>query len=451
MTTADFYPAYLEASRVLTCRMVAEPQGLHRIVDWITPAMFPTDNKVAPACFKLYRELGEYSVLSVAKEAGLKPKEVQEAIGKYPTEDLALAAEYFARVYSQYLELQISECVPTWAARNMSAEEMRGEADRIRKERGINRLPDIDDGVGEFETELHASVNGEEFSYRVKTPLHSLTEHIPDHEPGEYVIIAGRSGMGKTFMALNYAQYNANIGVPGCYINLENKSKNVWKRLWQLRTGQKFRRNLSGLPDARKDELLYGWEATKKLPLRVHNGPATSEWVTAVIRQERYERGIEYAVIDYVGLMKKLGATGGGNRAYEIADISREVKAMALELGIVVFVLVQINREVEKQGDKRPAISDLRASGALEQDADTVLLLYRPEYYAIKKDKDNNYYPAKYAEIIIGKGRECGPGRIKCRFDEVFGYHDPEEEVPTMPTQKPVQVNGHAPSEQLPF
>jgi replicative DNA helicase len=128
------------------------------------------------------------------------------------------------------------------------------------------------------------------------------------------------------------------------------------------------------------------------------------------------QHNIELVIIDYLQLMTASGTKGSGNREQEISTISRSIKEIAKELNVPVIALSQLSRSVEQRGgDKRPVLSDLRESGAIEQDADIVSFIYRPEYYGLHQDEEGNSNQG-IGEIIIAKHRNGALDRVKLRF-----------------------------------
>jgi replicative DNA helicase len=147
--------------------------------------------------------------------------------------------------------------------------------------------------------------------------------------------------------------------------------------------------------------------------------------IRAKLRRAVRRHGIKLAAIDHLGLIRGSGKTGA-NREREVAEISAGIKSLAKELGIPIIVLCQINRESEKRGGARPGepkLSDLRESGAIEQDADFVGMMYRPSYYAAKG------YPESYAEMLITKNRHGATGSIPLEFIPQFTQFRPAEIV----------------------
>jgi replicative DNA helicase len=230
-------------------------------------------------------------------------------------------------------------------------------------------------------------------------------------QPGDLVVIAGRPSMGKTTLAVNIAE-NAAIakGVPSAIFSMEMSAEQLTLRLisslgrvnqTHLRTGNFSQEDWSRIQGAMAQ--LSG------APLYVDESPAlTPTEVRARARRLKRERGLGLLVVDYLQLMQVPGTKE--NRATEISEISRSLKALAKELQVPVVALSQLNRAVEQRTDKKPVMSDLRESGAIEQDSDLILLIYRDEVY------DQNTTRRGVADIIIAKQRNGPVGEVQLTF-----------------------------------
>ena len=202
-----------------------------------------------------------------------------------------------------------------------------------------------------------------------------------------------------------------------------------------MHTGVKWQPQYPGITQVQVGKMMEGWEWVKKCNIESYTPQRNLNAVLNTIRRDYYERGCQLAVVDY--LQKIREGSFRGNRVDELAEISAELRQLANDLKIPIIVLAQINREAEKSADKRPSMADIRGSGDIEQDASTVLLLYRPGYYQIENDENALPYPENYADIYRAKGRDSGPGLVKCRFNEVFGFYD--EDLFSGSTQFPNQ------------
>jgi replicative DNA helicase len=238
----------------------------------------------------------------------------------------------------------------------------------------------------------------------------------------DLIVIAARPGMGKTAMVLSMAK---NIGIkfnlPVALFSLEMSSVQLITRMISSETGLTSEK-------LRKGNLLpHEWEQLNvkvkdltKAPIYIDDTPSLSIFdLRAKARRLVSQYGVKIIVIDYLQLMTGGSATKGpGNREQEISTISRNLKALAKELNIPIITISQLSRQVETRGGtKRPLLSDLRESGAIEQDADIVGFIYRPEYYGITEWDDEERTPSQgQAEFIIAKHRNGSLDNVRLKF-----------------------------------
>lgn len=248
----------------------------------------------------------------------------------------------------------------------------------------------------------------------IATHYTSLDEHTSGLQPGELIIIAGRPGMGKTSFALNIAENVAlKNHLPVAVFTLEMTGEQLVQRMVSAnaRVDQTSIKR-GDLTHNEMDSLYLSVDALRKAPIHIAETPGINVIdLRARVRRLKDKVGtLGLVVIDYVQIMSGFKSSSNSNRAQEIADISRALKALALELSVPVILLSQLNREVESRHDKRPNIADLRESGALEQDADIIILLYRDEYYNPESNDKG------VAEINIAKNRSGSTGLVKLAF-----------------------------------
>ncbi|MCW8855292.1 MAG: replicative DNA helicase [Gammaproteobacteria bacterium] len=244
----------------------------------------------------------------------------------------------------------------------------------------------------------------------VPTGFHEFDKMTTGLQEGDLVIVAGRPSMGKTTFAMNIAE-NAAIAenIPVAIFSMEMPGESLTMRMisslgrinqQNLRTGDLSDDDWPRITSA------VSILSDKKVFIDDSSALSVSE-VRARARRLKREHGLGLIVIDYLQLMS---GSGGENRATEISEISRGLKALAKELSVPVIALSQLNRSLEQRTDKRPVMSDLRESGAIEQDADLIVFIYRDEVY-------NDDSPEKgTAEIIIGKQRNGPIGKTRVTF-----------------------------------
>lgn len=240
-------------------------------------------------------------------------------------------------------------------------------------------------------------------------------------QPSDLVIIAARPGMGKTALTLSMARNIAvDHNMPVAFFSLEMSSVQLITRLISSETHLSSEKLRTGnLEKHEWEQLNVKVRALEKAPLYIDDSPSLSIFdLRAKARRLSSQHGIKLIIVDYLQLMTAGGSQKGGNREQEISTISRNLKALAKELNIPVIALSQLSRAVETRGgSKRPLLSDLRESGAIEQDADIVSFIYRPEYYKIDEWDDEEHTPtAGQAEFIVAKHRNGGLDEIRLKF-----------------------------------
>jgi len=261
----------------------------------------------------------------------------------------------------------------------------------------------------------------------VATGFKELDELTSGWQPSDLIIIAARPGMGKTAFVLSMARNIAiDYQMPVAIFSLEMSSVQLIIRLISSETGLTSEKLRTGKLEK------YEWEQLhtkvkdlEKAPLFIDDTPSLSIFdLRAKARRLVSQHKIQLIVVDYLQLMTAgTNNKGGGNREQEISTISRNLKSLAKELSIPIIALSQLSRAVEtRTGSKRPLLSDLRESGAIEQDADIVSFIYRPEYYKIDNWDDEEGTPTEgQAEFIVAKHRNGGLDNIRLKFEGKFG------------------------------
>lgn len=237
----------------------------------------------------------------------------------------------------------------------------------------------------------------------------------------DLIILAARPGMGKTAFVLSMAR-NMAIGhkVPVAVFSLEMSSVQLITRMISSETGigaEKLRRG--NLDPTEWAQLTSKVKGLQEAPIYIDDTPGLSIFdLRAKCRRLASQHQIGVIVIDYLQLMTAGNSKAGGNREQEISSISRALKSIAKELDIPVIALSQLSRAVETRGgSKRPLLSDLRESGAIEQDADIVSFIYRPEYYGIHEWDDDQTPADGQAELIIAKHRNGSLENVRLKFE----------------------------------
>ena len=245
-------------------------------------------------------------------------------------------------------------------------------------------------------------------------------------QESDLIIIAARPGMGKTALTLSMARNIAvNQNIPVGFFSLEMSSVQLITRLISSETGLSSEKLRTGRLEKHEwEQLNVKVKSLEKAPLFIDDSPSLSVFdLRAKARRLSSQHGIKLLIVDYLQLMTIGGNNKGGNREQEISTISRNLKALAKELSIPVIALSQLSRAVETRGgSKRPILSDLRESGAIEQDADIVSFIYRPEYYKIDEWDDDDRSPTDgQAELIVAKHRNGGLDNLRLKFIKELG------------------------------
>jgi replicative DNA helicase len=250
----------------------------------------------------------------------------------------------------------------------------------------------------------------------VPTGFHDLDSKTAGLQPGDLIIVAGRPSMGKTAFALNIAESVAlNTLLPVAVFSMEMSGTQLATRmLGSIARVDQHKMRTGRLSDQE-------WHDLSEAMGRLHDAPIFIDETAALNSLELRTRArrlwrqfggkLGLVVVDYLQLMSATNSKGSENRATEISEMSRSLKALAKELKVPVIALSQLSRAVEQRNDRRPMMSDLRESGAIEQDADVILFIYRDEVYSPDKPEVKGR-----AEIIIGKQRNGPIGKVELTF-----------------------------------
>lgn len=229
---------------------------------------------------------------------------------------------------------------------------------------------------------------------------------------GDLIILAARPSMGKTALAFNILRRLASNKIPVGAFSLEMSKDALGERMLADMSKINSKNIRSGwISDRQWPVITHASQQFTNMPMFIDDTPSLhiSE-IRSRARRMKRKHDIQFIVIDYI----QFARGDGGNREQEVADISRGLKAMAKELKIPVLALAQLNRGLESRSDKRPMMSDLRESGAIEQDADVITFIYRDDYY----NKEANNTRKGIAEIIFGKQRNGPTGTVELLWKE---------------------------------
>ena len=265
--------------------------------------------------------------------------------------------------------------------------------------------------------DIEAARNNEDGVSGVPSGFHDLDKITGGWQRSDMIVLAARPGMGKTAFVLSMARNMAvDHDIPVAVFSLEMSAVQLVQRLISSETeinSDKFRKG--NLEEHEYQQLHSRCGKLSKAPLFIDDTPGLNIFeLRAKCRRLKAQHGIDMVIIDYLQLMS--AGSDKGNREQEISSISRSIKGIAKELDVPIIALSQLSRNVETRGgDKRPLLSDLRESGAIEQDADIVAFIYRAEYYGITEHHDG-IDTAGLGELILAKHRHGALDTIKMKF-----------------------------------
>ena len=437
-------PQAIELEEVVLGAMMIDKKGVDEIIDTLRPEVFykTAHQYIFEAIFKLFENSEPIDLLTVSNQ--LKKDQKLEQVGGdfylvQLTQKVSSSAhiEFHARIilqkYIQRSLIKISNEII-----EDSYDETTDVFDLL--DLAESKLYQVTQGNINRSSEtaqdlvMQAKKRIEEISNKsglsgIPSGFEKLDKLTSGWQPSDLVIVAARPGMGKTALTLSMAR-NIAVGqnIPVAFFSLEMSSVQLITRLISSETGLSSEKLRTGnLEKHEWEQLNVKVKGLEKAPLFIDDTPSLSIFdLRAKARRLSSTHGIKLIVIDYLQLMTAGGTQKGGNREQEISTISRNLKALAKELNVPVIALSQLSRAVETRGgSKRPLLSDLRESGAIEQDADIVSFIYRPEYYKIEEWDDEERSPTEgQAEFIVAKHRNGGLDNIRLKFIGQLGKFD---------------------------
>ena len=431
-------PQNLELEEAVLGGMLVDKRGVDEVIDILSDEAFyvPAHQKIYAAIDKLFKESKPIDMLTV-REQLLKDGTLKEVGGAdylvHLTVKVSSSAhiEYYARILMQkYIQrrlIKMSNEVIEEAyndetdAMNLldSAEEKLFSISQGNITRTSESAFDLVKQAIKKIEELHN--RKEEFS-GIPSGFTKVDELTAGWQPTDLIIVAARPAMGKTAFTLSMARNIAvDSKIPVAFFSLEMSSIQLITRLISSETGISSDKLRTGkLTEEDFERLTYKTQTLLEAPLYIDDTPSLSIFdLRAKARKMVSQHKVKIIFIDYLQLMTaNASGKGVGNREQEISTISRNLKALAKELDLPIIALSQLSRNVESRlGHKRPQLSDLRESGAIEQDADIVTFLYRPEYYKLDTwDDGSESSTANQAEFIVAKHRNGGLDNIRLQF-----------------------------------
>src|SRR5210317_912922 len=426
-------PQALDLEEAVLGAIMLEKDAILSVLDILEPGSFYKEahQQIYEVCQSLSMQEKPIDLLTVTEE--LRKLEKLEAVG---------GAVYIAQLTSRIGSAAHLE----YHARIVTQKYIQRELIRVSsdiQERAFDEGTDVDDLLDYSERELLNIAEGhiKKETVKLNNLLKSAIEQIEEAgkrkdslsgapsgftrldrltsgwQKSDLVIIAARPSMGKTAFVLSMARNMAvDHSRPVAFFSLEMSSIQLVNRLIIAETQLASDKIRTGrLENYEWEQLEYKIKDLEKAPIYVDDTPAISIFeFRAKCRRLKQKYDIQAVVIDYLQLMT--GSKDSGSREQEVSNISRSLKAVAKELDIPIIALSQLNRSVEmRSGNKRPQLSDLRESGAIEQDADIVIFIHRPEKYGITEDEEGNSLKG-IAELIVAKHRNGAVGDVQLKF-----------------------------------
>ena len=431
-------PQAVDLEEAVLGAIMLEKDALAAVIDILQPAVFYKEQHqvIFKAIQALFGKSEPVDILTVTNE--LKSSgNLEIAGGAYYITQLsnrvasAANVEYHSRIIIQkYLQRELihisSEIIRDAFEDTTDVFELLDHAEQSLFEISENNLRrnviDMQNLVMDAIRDVEAAMKQEDHLRGVPSGFTDIDRVTGGWQRSDLIILASRPSMGKTAFALSLARNMAvDFRKPVAIFSLEMSSLQLVLRLISSESGLPAEKLRSGKLEA------YEWEQLNSkigklvdAPLYIDDTPALTIFeLRAKCRRLKAQYDIDMVFVDYLQLMSGPG-DNKGNREQEISNISRSLKSLAKELNIPVLALSQLSRAVETRGgSKKPILSDLRESGAIEQDADIVMFIYRPEYYKIDVDEDGNSTQG-IAEIIVAKHRNGALADIKLKFQNKF-------------------------------
>jgi replicative DNA helicase len=424
-------PQHIEAEQSVLGGILIENQAIHKVMEILTPDDFYREahQKIFTSLLDLSErdEPGDLITLTndLRKKDGLDSvggaSYIASLIDSVPT---AANIEYYARIIKEKSVLRklietATNIVTQGYEDREDVEGLLDEAEQAIFQIAENRVrpsfyPIREIVKSSFKT-LEKLYEKKELVTGVPSGFKDLDKYTAGFQPSDLIIVAGRPSMGKTAICLNFAQHAAaSAKVPVAIFSLEmSKEQLVLRMLCSEAMVEGTRLRTGFLSESDWPKLTMAAGNLSDSPIFIDDTPAlTILELRAKARRLKGEHGLGMLVVDYLQLMR--GRSFIENRQQEISEISRSLKALAKELNLPVIAVSQLSRRSESREDKRPQMSDLRESGAIEQDADLILFIYRDEVY--NRTEGNH----GQAEVIIGKQRNGPTGKVDLTFLDKF-------------------------------
>lgn len=436
-------PNALDFERIVIGTFLIDRKGLDHSIDLLTPEVFydPRHQTIFASILKLYESNSPIDLMTVIQDLK-KNEKLNLAGGDHYIIDLTMGVsssahiEYHVRVILEKFILRSlinvsANVIDSSYKETTDVFELLDKAEQSFFEitnGTIKKGFDTANSLVKEAIDKIKSLKDKEGLSGIPSGFTALDKETGGWQNSDLIIIAARPAMGKTAFILSMARnICVDHNIPMALFSLEMASVQLITRMISSETGISSEKLRKGqMSDDEWQRLFTNVSALENAPLFIDETPSLSIFdFRAKCRRLVMQHGVKIIMVDYLQLMTASSGKGGGNREQEIAMISRSLKAIAKELNVPVIALSQLSRTVETRPGKRPMLSDLRESGAIEQDADIVSFIFRPEYYKIAV-WDNDEEGAEtstenQAEIIIAKHRNGATADVRLAFHKNIG------------------------------
>jgi replicative DNA helicase len=429
-------PQNIEAEQSVLGAVLIEQDALAKVIEILAPDSFYRDahKKIFRAAFSLYEKNEAVDLVTISEE--LRQQGALEAAGgaaylaslanSVPT---AAYVEHYAKIVEEKAVLRnlihaATQIVTSGYENKEDAEDMLDRAEKlifdISQKRSVKSYAPLKSVLVDAFAKIERLYNNKGGITGVSTGFRELDMITSGLQPSEFIVVAARPSMGKTVLCLNIARNAAvSLKVPTIIFSLEMAKEQLAQRMLCAEAGVDGQRLRTGyLMESDWPKLSAAIGRLSDAPVFIDDTPGISVMeMRGKARRVKAEHGLGLIIIDYMQLMQNLSRRHE-NRQQEISEISRSLKSLARELDVPVVALSQLSRAVEQRQDKKPMLSDLRESGAIEQDADVVAFIYRDDYYNPESEKPN------IAELIIAKQRNGPTGHVDLYFHKELSRFD---------------------------
>jgi replicative DNA helicase len=427
-------PSSIRAEKCVLGAMLIDYHNSGNVMNMLQPGMFynQAHETIFRAIVELYRKRKPIDILSVSEELK-KKSELDEVGGYYYLSQLTLEVgsaahiehhaliileayirRMFISISTQSINDGFDTSVPTDDAL-ATLEKKLGELTQLMNvKQDIYHISTVaNDAIDEVYNRIQKAENG--IPAGMPTGFRGLDALTFGWKPAELIVLAARPSMGKTAVMLHFAKAAANAGSTALIFSLEMSRISLADRLLlsESNEGEININHYKGGHMSQQERSMLEVLLTRihEKPIYINDTPGlTIGQIRASAKEMRKQGKCDVVFIDYLQLCKGKGVSNNRTRDIEVSEISREAKEMAKELNVPVIFLSQLSREVEKRTKKQPILSDLRDSGSIEQDADMVIFVYRPEYYKQSTTDKYGNPIENYGELIVSKNRNgrCG-------------------------------------------